>query len=239
MEMLADQGNGNYAYLDSLQEARRVFIREANATLETVAKDVKFQVEFNPAVDRVVEADRLRGPRARGAGFQQRSQGRAARWARATPSRRCTKSCRSASRPAISTRAAIGPRRSAEVRPSAQPAPRPVATSTVPRASRRMVDGEGALQAAGRGRERSHRASRRPGGRVQELPFAAAVAEFGLLLRDPSASLNRWERLSQRLKTLDAPGDSARIVRPSATLSISRSDEALADRQNQGDWRSR
>jgi Ca-activated chloride channel family protein len=50
MEMLADRGNGHYAYLDSLQEARRVLVREGDATLETVAKDVKFQVEFNPAI---------------------------------------------------------------------------------------------------------------------------------------------------------------------------------------------
>jgi Ca-activated chloride channel family protein len=48
MEMLADKGNGNYAYLDSLQEARRVLIAEAGSTLVTVAKDVKLQVEFNP-----------------------------------------------------------------------------------------------------------------------------------------------------------------------------------------------
>ena len=38
MEMLADHGNGHYAYLDSLQEARRVLVREADATLETVAQ---------------------------------------------------------------------------------------------------------------------------------------------------------------------------------------------------------
>ena len=50
MEKLADKGNGNYAYLDSLHEARRVLIAEAGATLITVAKDVKIQVEFNPAV---------------------------------------------------------------------------------------------------------------------------------------------------------------------------------------------
>jgi Ca-activated chloride channel family protein len=49
MELLADKGNGHYAYLDSLQEARRVLIREAASTLEAVAQDVKFQVEFNPA----------------------------------------------------------------------------------------------------------------------------------------------------------------------------------------------
>ncbi len=49
MEMLADKGNGNYAYIDSIAEARKVLVREAGATLITVAKDVKLQVEFNPA----------------------------------------------------------------------------------------------------------------------------------------------------------------------------------------------
>jgi Ca-activated chloride channel family protein len=49
MEKLADKGNGNYAYLDSLHEARKVLVKEAGATLVTVAKDVKIQVEFNPA----------------------------------------------------------------------------------------------------------------------------------------------------------------------------------------------
>ena len=50
MEKLADKGNGNYSYLDSLTEARKVLIAEAGSTLVTVAKDVKIQVEFNPAV---------------------------------------------------------------------------------------------------------------------------------------------------------------------------------------------
>ena len=58
MEKLADRGNGNYAYLDSLHEARRVLIAEAGATLVTVAKDVKIQVEFNP---RAVGAYKLIG----------------------------------------------------------------------------------------------------------------------------------------------------------------------------------
>ncbi|MBZ5710851.1 vWA domain-containing protein [Nannocystis pusilla] len=48
MEMLADKGNGNYAYIDSLQEARKVLVEQAGATLVTIAKDVKIQVEFNP-----------------------------------------------------------------------------------------------------------------------------------------------------------------------------------------------
>ncbi len=49
MEMLADKGNGNYAYIDSIAEARKVLVKEAGSTLVTIAKDVKIQVEFNPA----------------------------------------------------------------------------------------------------------------------------------------------------------------------------------------------
>ena len=50
METLADKGNGNYAYIDSLREADKVLVEEMSATMLTVCKDVKFQVEFNPAV---------------------------------------------------------------------------------------------------------------------------------------------------------------------------------------------
>jgi Ca-activated chloride channel homolog len=49
MEQIADKGNGHYAYVDNLNEARRVFVREFAGTLVTIAKDVKIQVEFNPA----------------------------------------------------------------------------------------------------------------------------------------------------------------------------------------------
>jgi Ca-activated chloride channel family protein len=49
MQKLADKGNGNYAYLDSLDEARKVLVQQVNGTLVTIAKDVKIQVEFNPA----------------------------------------------------------------------------------------------------------------------------------------------------------------------------------------------
>ncbi len=58
MEQLADKGNGHYAYIDELQEARKVFISELGGTLFTIAKDVKIQVEFNPAR---VQAYRLIG----------------------------------------------------------------------------------------------------------------------------------------------------------------------------------
>ena len=50
MQKLADKGNGNYAYLDSLDEARKVLVQQMNGALVTIAKDVKIQVEFNPAV---------------------------------------------------------------------------------------------------------------------------------------------------------------------------------------------
>lgn len=49
MEQLADSGNGNYAYIDTLSEANKVLVSEMSSTLQTVAKDVKIQIEFNPA----------------------------------------------------------------------------------------------------------------------------------------------------------------------------------------------
>ena len=49
LEALADHGNGNYAYIDTLREAEKVLVDEMSGTLFTVAKDVKFQLEFNPA----------------------------------------------------------------------------------------------------------------------------------------------------------------------------------------------
>ncbi len=49
LETLADKGNGNYAYIDSTFEAKRALVDEMGATMVTVAKDVKLQVEFNPA----------------------------------------------------------------------------------------------------------------------------------------------------------------------------------------------
>lgn len=50
MEQLADKGNGQYAYIDNLNEARKVFVQEMRSTLFTIAKDVKIQIEFNPAL---------------------------------------------------------------------------------------------------------------------------------------------------------------------------------------------
>jgi len=48
MEQLADKGNGNYAYVDDILEAKKVLVKEMGGTLLTIAKDVKLQIEFNP-----------------------------------------------------------------------------------------------------------------------------------------------------------------------------------------------
>jgi Ca-activated chloride channel family protein len=58
MEQLADDGNGNYAYVDHLKEAQRVFVENLTGTLQVIARDAKVQVEFDPAV---VSAYRLLG----------------------------------------------------------------------------------------------------------------------------------------------------------------------------------
>ena len=58
METLADKGNGNYAYIDNMMEAKKVLVNEFGSTLFTVAKDVKIQMEFNP---KYVQAYRLIG----------------------------------------------------------------------------------------------------------------------------------------------------------------------------------
>ena len=58
MEQLADKGNGNYGYIDTINEARKLLVDQISGTLITIAKDVKIQVEFNPAE---VQAYRLVG----------------------------------------------------------------------------------------------------------------------------------------------------------------------------------
>jgi Ca-activated chloride channel family protein len=50
MEQIADAGNGNYAYIDNLNEAKKVLVNEVSSTLHTIAQDVKIQLEFNPEV---------------------------------------------------------------------------------------------------------------------------------------------------------------------------------------------
>ncbi|MFA7492652.1 MAG: von Willebrand factor type A domain-containing protein, partial [Proteiniphilum sp.] len=62
LQTLAEKGNGNHAYIDNLQEANRIIVNEFGSTMHTIAKDVKIQVEFNPAL---VNAYRLIGYESR------------------------------------------------------------------------------------------------------------------------------------------------------------------------------
>ena len=76
MEQIADVGNGNYGYVDSLKEAKRLLVDQLSGTIQTIAKDVKIQIEFNPAV---VAEYRLIGYENRALqprGLQQRQEGR-------------------------------------------------------------------------------------------------------------------------------------------------------------------
>ena len=76
MVQLAGKGNGNYGYIDTLKEAHKALVEQIGGTLVTVAKDVKIQVEFNPAV---VESYRLLGYEKRALAakdFARRQEGR-------------------------------------------------------------------------------------------------------------------------------------------------------------------
>ena len=71
MQTLAQNGNGTAAYIDTVAEARKTLVEEAGSTLFPIAKDVKIQVEFNPARRRRISPDRLRDPGAQPRRFRQ------------------------------------------------------------------------------------------------------------------------------------------------------------------------
>jgi Ca-activated chloride channel family protein len=205
MEMLADKGNGHYAYLDSLQEARRVLVQEAAATLETVAKEVKFQVEFNPAH---VAAWKLIGYENRklaAADFNNDRKDGGEMGAGHTVT---------VLYEVVPAGAATG-EDSPEIRPSVDPLryqqpaqPAPARTTAPARTGEWMTvkvryqlpegDTSRLIEQPIRGE-----ATVRP----QFLPFASAVADFGLLLRDERAMGPRWEALTSRLKQLSRTSD--------------------------------
>ena len=209
MEQIADKGNGHYAYVDNLNEARRVFVREFAGTLVTIAKDVKIQVEFNPAQ---VAAYRLIGYENRALaqrGLRRRPQGR--------------------------RRARRGPHGDGAVRDRAGRARRsraPAATSTTsstrrvqPRSGveqRRVAHRAAALQGAGRHDQPAADASRSgcgvpPRSRRGDFRFAAAVAAFGLVLRESeyrgTATLDQVLQLARGAEGRDSDGERAEFVR--------------------------
>jgi Ca-activated chloride channel family protein len=210
MEMLADRGNGHYAYLDSLQEARRVLIREGEATLEAVAKDVKFQVEFNPAV---VSSWKLLGYEnralaARDFNNDRKDAGEMGAGHTVTVLYEVvpvgvdrTRDERDDDRPSVDPLKYQS--QPAVVRPSPRPAPGVVAANgewlTV---KARYKEPEGDTSAL-----ITHAV--RAGGRVQHLPLATAVAEFGQILRDAPRNIERWDALERRAARLTAPASLA------------------------------
>lgn len=209
MEMLADRGNGHYAYLDSLQEARRVLIREGDATLETVAKDVKFQIEFNPGTvaawrligyeDRVLARQDFNDDRKdageMGAGhtvtvlFEIVPPGELKRID-----------------PETKDRPVVDPLKYQAGGPVAPEPPRPAARNTY---------GDELLTVKVRYKLPEADVSNlieqavKPGGRAPDLAFAAAAAEFGMLLRDEQAPIDRWQDLTRRLRLMPVSTDTA------------------------------
>jgi Ca-activated chloride channel homolog len=205
MEMLADKGNGHYAYLDSLQEARRVLLREADATLETVAKDVKFQVEFNPAMvtawkligyeDRLMAAQDFNDDRKDGG--EMGAGHTVTVLYEVVP-------------------AGVGDADDLVVRPAIDPLKYQTTASTVRPAGGATADRSAArsgewLTVKVRYKDPEGEQSNvivqaaRTGGRVQHLPTASAVAEFGILLRTGSRDGARWDALGRRVATIAAP----------------------------------
>jgi Ca-activated chloride channel family protein len=209
MELLADKGNGHYAYLDSLQEARRVLVREGGATLETVAKDVKLQIEFNPAQ---IAAYRLIGYENRllaSRDFNDDTKDGGEMGAGHTVTALYEL-----------VPAGIEVPESPTTSPSSRfPNGRPVvdplryqAPALQPTAAARtseLLTVKVRYKAPDASTSQLMEQILRPGSAPSHLPFAAAVAEFGLLLRDPQPLTPRWSALSARLKSVSGGGSAA------------------------------
>ena len=200
MEMLADKGNGHYAYLDSLHEARRVLVREGGATLETVAKDVKFQVEFNPAT---VAAWKLIGYENRllaHRDFNDDTKDGGELGAGHTVT-------------VLYEVVPLGVELPEELRPDDG---QPVIDDLTYQSDRRPTGNpRDLLTVKIRYKQPDEDVSAllaqpvRDGGDARALPLAAAVAEFGLLLRDEHREPARLAALAARLKALPVGVDDA------------------------------
>jgi len=208
MEMLADRGNGNYAYVDSLQEARRVLIREGDATLETVAKDVKFQVEFNPAV---VSAWKLigyenRALAARDFNNDRKDAGEVGSGQTVTvlyeviPAGVDRGDDIESSRPEVDALKYQSEARPRQTPPVTAPATQFSGEWLTVKARYKLPDAE---------RSDLISVAVRSGNRVQYLPLASAIAEYGFLLRDAPRNETRWDALARRVDRLAVPASQA------------------------------
>jgi Ca-activated chloride channel family protein len=203
MEKLADKGNGNYAYIDSLREARKVLVEQAGSTLVTVAKDVKIQVEFNPRVvgsyrligyeNRVLE-DRDFNDDRKDAGDMGAGHSVTALFELTPPGER--------------------PGETSVDRLKYQQTNRPSAASALDEA---MTVKLRYKQPEGRTSKLTTVAVRNSTETTPELGFASAVAEFGMLLRDSehkgSSSFADVRTRASRFKGDDPFGHRAEFIR--------------------------
>ena len=224
MEQLADKGNGNYAYVDGLQEARKVLVREMGGTLHAIAKDVKVQVEFNP---RRVQSYRLIGYENRALRDEDFADDR---------------------KDGGELGAGHAVTALYEVVPVG--APRAGRESEPLRYQRRAArpetaDGDELLYVKLRYKEPDGRTSRllerpvldRAGPPSRELTFAAAVAAFGMILRDSEhrgqATMSDVIAMASRSLGEDRDGDRAEFVQLAreARRLLGEDDEPVAVRE--------
>ncbi len=195
LEKLANKGNGHYVYLDSLQEARRVLLHETDSTLETVAKDVKFQVEFNPATvaswKLIGYEDRLLADKD----FNDDRKDGGEMGAGHTVT-------------VLYEVVPVGAESSDPGRPRVDPLkyqPNPVVIER-PRvttgASGELLTVKARFKAPEGDVSDVIAQSVRAGERVRHLPFVSAVAEFGLMLRRGTYDSERWDGLARRVNAL-------------------------------------
>jgi Ca-activated chloride channel homolog len=225
MEQLADKGNGNYAYVDGLHEARKVLVREMGGTLHTIAKDVKVQVEFNP---RRVQSYRLIGYENRALRDEDFADDR-------------------------KDGGELGAGHTVTALYEVVPvgAPRVGRRADPLRYQRRVerpeaADGEELLYVKLRYKAPDGRTSRlleqpvldRAGAPSRELTFAAAVAAFGMLLRDSEhkgdATMSEVIAMASRSLGEDPHGDRADFVRlATEARRLLQEDEPVAVREDQ------
>jgi len=204
MEMLADKGNGHYAYIDTLQEARRVLVNDADATLETIAKDVKFQVEFNPAIvsawklvgyeNRLMAAEHFNDDRKDG-GEMGAGHTVTVLYEVIPAGTPWPEGDGAAGRPAID------PLRYQDAPAVLKPVAPPTAVARTGEwltVKVRYKRPEGDVSDLITQPVRS-------GARVQHLALASALADFGLLLRDDRRDVARWDALVRRVNAIVVP----------------------------------
>lgn len=210
MEMLADRGNGHYAYLDSLQEARRVLVREGEATLETVAKDVKFQVEFNPAV--VAKWKLLgyetRALAARDFNDDRKDAGEMGAGHTVTVLYEIVPAGVEGTIEPTYGRPEVDPLKYQPETNTPRPSPRPVPADAsgewfTVKARYKLPEGETSSLITRPARYT---------GPTQNLSLASAIVEFGLILRDDPRDGERWDALTSRVDRVAVPAGLATDV---------------------------